>query len=170
MGSPSSRPPRGNSPGGKPGPYGVYSEGSGTEDEQSNIWSLGAIEKSATLLSRQPKVDATVHRTGRSEQEGVSKIEVELQLLPVQWGNVLAVSKRRGVAKIRHLHTPLLWLQTRVGDGEPTMSVTLPQKQSTRKLCSSIWRRADSRDSKASRATKSSGLVSEPQSFRRKSE
>eukprot|EP00971_Amphidinium_carterae_P187120 3713973-Amphidinium_carterae.1 len=29
-----------------------------------------------------------------------------------------AIAKRRGVARIRHLHTPLLWLQTRVTRGE----------------------------------------------------
>eukprot|EP00971_Amphidinium_carterae_P133787 2650350-Amphidinium_carterae.1 len=45
------------------------SEASGKEDELSNIWSLGAIEKSGTLFSRQPKVDATVHRTGTSVED-----------------------------------------------------------------------------------------------------
>ena len=28
-----------------------------------------------------------------------------------------SVAQRRGVAKIRHLHTPLLWLQRRISDG-----------------------------------------------------
>ena len=32
------------------------------------------------------------------------------------------VAKRRGVGKIRHLHTPLLWLQTKVRSGSIKIS------------------------------------------------
>eukprot|EP00971_Amphidinium_carterae_P226483 4492456-Amphidinium_carterae.5 len=57
-----------------------------------------------------------------------------------------------------HLHTPLLWLQSKVGDGEietgkirgiDTLPATLPLIKWERRLCSGIWRCAYSKDKKA---------------------